>query len=71
MSDYKADPAGTGESCPLASIVIPSAYSTSSHGHSCDWTGGHCMPGNTCDDYRARAAAQDARWERAKGQADD
>lgn len=50
---------GHEASCSLKQKVTPALYSTSSKGYGCNWTGGHCVPGDECTERRKQDAEEE------------
>jgi hypothetical protein len=61
VNPYASHPGFDATECPLRYTVSHrSPYGALGYcGFGCEMTGGHCLPGDDCEDKRARAAQQD------------
>lgn len=53
LPKHAEHPGWVADGCPLRITVTPRNGGVTSHGFACDWTGGHCLPSQDCDNRRA------------------
>jgi hypothetical protein len=55
LPEHASHPGWTADGCPLRITVTPRNGGVTSHGFACEWTGGHCLPNASCDQFRRSA----------------
>lgn len=53
LPPHAQHPGWDADGCPLRIVVTPRGGGHNSHGFACGYTGGHCLPGDKCDGFRA------------------